>query len=492
MSSVRDKRTSREYSFRPAVNPGQSFQEFISQIPDAAINPATKKHSEFKKPYLNSSYQEMDYNWDPPIVPPIDYPPITPPWIPDFPIPIPPIPGDGPYPVPQPPPYPPRKPGDRPRTPPINIPKYPPRKPGDGPVYPIPKPPATKDPPPHPGDEPHYPISNPPKYPAYPVPKLSGKAPTYPLPKPGDEPPQTSPSVWDFKKCCQDVYLGKGETNSDGSTLIVYGSSSKNGCSYEVRASDGYFDLGGGMQSNVGLRFSSGEGGTTTFSGSTEATTITIGPSGGGVPCKKITIPGTANCTTIGYTSQQMSLNEEQAFTATGEGGSACSGCAFAVGSGGGSITPEGVYTAPSSNANCADNPEINLVCNGVVVDTVTIAINNPSVSGHAAVVKTCSQGSGNNGCGCFGVYGEVYGCAGDLLHVCGSPGSVLNTGPPPYTYDNCDDAFAAVCVNAYAGQCDSCASALAFCTDYDGGTGTTDLRTPDMESSGCCPAQLL
>jgi len=65
MSSVSEKRTSLEYGFRPAVNPSQSFQDFIVNIPDQAIHDQWKqKHSEFKKPYLADSYQDMDYIWE--------------------------------------------------------------------------------------------------------------------------------------------------------------------------------------------------------------------------------------------------------------------------------------------------------------------------------------------------------------------------------------------------------------------------------------------
>ncbi len=101
MSSVSDKRTSREYNLRPAVIPGEAYQDFIRQIPDKTLSDEkTQKHSEFKKPYRNDSYQEMDY---------LGTDLYWPGW-PDFPMPVPgiippetyPIPGDGPtqYPPP--------------------------------------------------------------------------------------------------------------------------------------------------------------------------------------------------------------------------------------------------------------------------------------------------------------------------------------------------------------------------------------------------------
>ena len=56
--------------------------------------------------------------------------------------------------------------------------------------------------------------------------------------------------------------------------------------------------------------------------------------------------------------------------------------------SGGGSINPSGLYTAPASNANCSGNPTISLICNGQVMATLSIAINgwaSPTVSGNSS-----------------------------------------------------------------------------------------------------------
>ena len=89
MSSVSEKRTSLEYGFRPAINPSQSFQDFIRNVPDQAIHDQwPQKHSEFKKPYFADSYQDMDYIWEKrPLFSLPDYPVPGPPPSPYFPAP---------------------------------------------------------------------------------------------------------------------------------------------------------------------------------------------------------------------------------------------------------------------------------------------------------------------------------------------------------------------------------------------------------------------
>lgn len=70
---MKEKRTSLEYELRPYVNPGEPYSKFIRTVPDRFIgNQELAKHSEFKKPYLSESYQEMEYKWDSPIVPYLD------------------------------------------------------------------------------------------------------------------------------------------------------------------------------------------------------------------------------------------------------------------------------------------------------------------------------------------------------------------------------------------------------------------------------------
>lgn len=86
------------------------------------------------------------------------------------------------------------------------------------------------------------------------------------------------------------------------------------------------------------------------------------------------------DCTdiTISYTTQQMAVDEVQTLTVTN--GTADCTYDWAIDSGGGSLSAAtGLsvdYTAPSSNAECAENPVISLKCEGETCDTLQIAIN--------------------------------------------------------------------------------------------------------------------
>ncbi len=118
---------------------------------------------------------------------------------------------------------------------------------------------------------------------------------------------------------------------------------------------------------------------------------------------KKVTIIGThggirinqcsdddcisCDCTdiTISYTTQQMAVDEVQTLTVTN--GTADCTYDWAIDSGGGSLSAAtGLsvdYTAPSSNAECAENSIISLSVEGNVCDTLALAIN-AGVSGTA------------------------------------------------------------------------------------------------------------
>lgn len=79
----------------------------------------------------------------------------------------------------------------------------------------------------------------------------------------------------------------------------------------------------------------------------------------------------------IGFTTQQMSVNGSQTLNAVGGAGCALG---WSITSGGGSLSASTgssvVYTAPSSNFNCTNNPTIALSCNGTQVATLGLAVN--------------------------------------------------------------------------------------------------------------------
>ncbi len=453
MSSVKNKRTSLEYSFRSAVNPGQSFQDFSSVIPyQIADDRLILKHSEFKKPYAMgvTSYQVMEYRDDTPspFYPPgsggrvIDYPTFKP------------LPGGGFIP--------PRetsvsgsqpKPGDQPRP---------------TPKKPVIEPPREKRPPwigwmPPPFLYPPYDLSTPPE---------PGNNPGPPKRKDIPKPTRRQPPLgWGWIPWAG----GKRKRKSNDDEPYIYGDFIYDGCKETVipiRTSQYITDVdllapedvlpdidptvtrrsvtinaGSNPHSpvNVSVRMRSADGKTI------EAKIMKITPNLSSYPC--------STCVSIGYTSQQMAVNGEQTLTCLDADGNPVAGhsCEWEVTSGGGSITSDGVYTAPATNAECAGNPTISLKCGGSVVATLSLAVNAYGLC--ILAVQDCCDYSPAPGYdfSCL----TSYDCQGGFCS-------------PPWIHSAC-----------------SCATGQ-FSGAPCGGGWDNDKRTAAMITGGCCPAQLL
>lgn len=184
----------------------------------------------------------------------------------------------------------------------------------------------------------------------------------------------------------------------------------------------------------------------------------------------------------IGYTSQQMTTSGTQTLTVTG----GIAPYTWTIVSGGGSLSSSTgsstLYTAPATNANCANNPTIQ-VCEAYGgCATLKLAIN--AVVGIAYQVPSAPV---NQGTCSWKISGSRY---------------------------NCDDSFNAP-VNCYACTCGSptdciCGAGLSPCTisgivaNCNAGVGCLgtpnscnagqvyDLRTGPQITSGCCPVGLL
>ena len=178
------------------------------------------------------------------------------------------------------------------------------------------------------------------------------------------------------------------------------------------------------------------------------------------------------SCTTesIGYTTQQMSVDEVQTLTVTDSVGE----CVYdwEISSGGGSLsssTGTSVdYTAPSANAECASNPTITLSVGGDTCDALQIAVN--AVTGwDEAYRQDCPTESGY--CILFGGKKqcvretESYRCNGLL-----KPGGCSYHDPAVCGGISC----------SIDSECSGCS------------VGTIDMRSPSMKTAGCCPAALL
>ncbi|MBA7562079.1 hypothetical protein ES708_03728 [subsurface metagenome] len=179
----------------------------------------------------------------------------------------------------------------------------------------------------------------------------------------------------------------------------------------------------------------------------------------------------------IAYATQQMWVNEEQVLSAI----NFIDGCVYnwAIVSGGGTLSSATgtavVYTAPSSNENCEQNPIISLSVKGTVCDTVAFAVNASPF---------------------WGAYRTVSGC------YAGSPGgSYPDTCPEDYgctdeTYYQCDGTAQQTQIACFqeawepGGEIAACESEVA--AGYCDEAGTYDTRSDYMKSVGCCPAGLL
>jgi hypothetical protein len=193
---------------------------------------------------------------------------------------------------------------------------------------------------------------------------------------------------------------------------------------------------------------------------------------------------GSIGCSgvTIGYTTQQMQVNESQTLTVV----DAISGVDYSwvIGSGGGSLsTDEGeetVYTAPATNAGCTSNPVITLLVRQEECDTLQIAINALIGQGQAAVriyENPSCTGPNESGYTQCRLDAHEYVCEGTYYALCTTgDGSVLGD-----------------CAACYAGGIQQ------FCNTGNNKTinqllalNPVDFRSASDITAGCCPEQLL
>ena len=157
----------------------------------------------------------------------------------------------------------------------------------------------------------------------------------------------------------------------------------------------------------------------------------------------------------IQYTTLQMAVDEEQGLSASESG----AGYTWTISSGGGSLSKsEGnstVYTAPSTNANCTANPTIQLSCDGNVIDSITIAINQYTGTAWAYKIWQDCEPHGEG----WAKLMDAYDC--NNVHKFG----------PNYSCTGTDEA-----------------DCIASCP----ATGMEDVRTQAMKDAGCCPEALI
>jgi hypothetical protein len=217
----------------------------------------------------------------------------------------------------------------------------------------------------------------------------------------------------------------------------------------------------------------------------------------------------------ITYTTQQMQVSESQTLGIDKGDGQCGTGASWLweILEGGGSLSdptsPSGcTYTAPASNENCEQNPTIALSCDGVVMDTLDIAVNGSSNTTNPAYRQAvgfsefqCYFESNTCKWVCAVAGSFYYNCDGTFLsayssgvgylprYSCGSGGGMGVGGACDAYYGvNCCSSTSPWCESKKDQYCTACSTA-AEATALLGGA---DLRTAAMKTAGCCPAVLL
>jgi hypothetical protein len=203
-----------------------------------------------------------------------------------------------------------------------------------------------------------------------------------------------------------------------------------------------------------------------------------------GTPCCE-----DATALSIGYYTLLMSCGgQQQTFTPNG----GCSPYTWAVTSGGGTITQDGVYTTPDTNPNCTDNPTITLTdCCGNSA-SIGLAVNCYGSARALGIVQFdecsgcwCDPSGCNNGAyGCFDFINSIYDCTGALLSVCETRPCANCTPPPGYIHHTCVDCSPTGCPpsSCYTGQCGCIKTTNCPCGVL------VDGRSDAMKAAGCCP----
>ena len=391
-----------------------------------------------------------------------------------------PQPGDPDYipPIPQPgdPGYIPPQPGDPDYIPPDSVPgdpDYIPPQPGDPDYIPpqpgdpdyIPPAPMPGDPGytgPQPGDPDYIPPAPMPGDPDY-IPPQPGD-PGYSPPQPGDPgyfPPCPQPGDPDYGPPMPGE-PGYSPSDSMAAQLLALIMTIPR---FGFTPGHGLYDLNPAMIAWPGSLFGGDTGGKTTG-------TKNAGASG---PNCCLHSDGLGGYVTLGYTSQEMAVDEEQELTVEGYiPGCAAQNYKWSITSGGGSLSADHgwsvTYTAPSSNEDCNASPIITLSCSGDTVDTLEIAIQ--AYAGHDKVAYETTECVYYNGWWRFNV--NSYYCDG-------SPHMV---DWKLFTF-SLESACIAFNGGALTCHCNCTARGIHDCRGLE-------CEDPSLLSQGCCPEALL
>lgn len=183
---------------------------------------------------------------------------------------------------------------------------------------------------------------------------------------------------------------------------------------------------------------------------------------------------GCSDSAAIGYTTLQMEVSEEQTLEAHVDGVlHSDTSYGWEITAGGGSLSASSgnsvTYTAPASNAECSNNPTIALSCDGVVVDSISIAVNDWDTDTDIAYQLQQAE--------CYWNEPSGWCCTG--------------AGPPEehpccchYNY-NCKNEHISTAGGWYGGD-------ETYCDKFCSTPTVSDKRTQAMKDGGCCAEGLL
>jgi hypothetical protein len=201
-------------------------------------------------------------------------------------------------------------------------------------------------------------------------------------------------------------------------------------------------------------------------------------------PCLtfKVKIKGTGACAGgegISYTSPQMQTGATQTLTATGT--DPLKSYSWYVSAGGGSVSPSTgtstTYTAPATNANCTNNPTIQLKCGSNVCATVSLAVNASSDTSWATEIwydMACWQAGFWN----CSAWHNVYYCSGTAV------GSPYPCGAGAQSAIGCSDCYATPTLPACSSGGKTINQLIAL--------SPIDNRSDALKLAGCCPWTVL
>jgi hypothetical protein len=171
---------------------------------------------------------------------------------------------------------------------------------------------------------------------------------------------------------------------------------------------------------------------------------------------------------TIGYTSLLMATSGSQTLNVV----SPVSGVTYSWTTSSGSIDEEGetvTYTAPSSNADCTNNPTITLLVNGNACDSLQLSVN----GGSGVAYYEWSRGTCDGDFLCYG-YLQQWEC------------NDFTTGSGEWIWVGSD------CADCYYGLENIQPGTLYSCNGVVLVVGFHDCRTAGQLAAGCCPSGLL